>query len=241
MRRQLTLKDPYLSGDDIKEVQRALGFKGKAVDGDYGPDTASAVEEWKWRVGYPKRQINNRLGLLGLAWLFGEQPFPGHFARNAKARKGKPYASVNGIVRPLSSSPGSRSEFALVDGEGAPDRNGVKHHAGKDWFAPGRSPVRAPVNGTIIQALVRPSTTGQVFGGCVKIESARGKRVWVFRHCDPSRVREGQKVQAGQVVARVTPWRDGAPHAHIEVWKSRDADYKFEFMEDPMRFFKVFK
>jgi murein DD-endopeptidase MepM/ murein hydrolase activator NlpD len=241
MRRQLTLKDPFLAGDDVKEVQRALGFKGKAVDGDYGPDTSGAVEEWKWRVGYPKRQINNRLGLLGLAWLFGEEPFPGHFARNAKARKGKPYASVNGIVRPLSSSPGFRSEFALVDGEGAPDRKGVKHHAGKDWFAPGRSPVRAPVSGTIIQALVRPTTTGQVFGGCVKIEAARGKRVWVFRHCDPVKIREGQKVQAGQVVARVTPWRDGAPHAHIEVWKSRDADYRFEFMEDPMSLLKVFK
>jgi murein DD-endopeptidase MepM/ murein hydrolase activator NlpD len=241
MRRQLALMDPYLAGDDIKDVQRALGFKGKAVDGHFGPDTAGAVEEWKWRVGYPKRQINNRLGLLGLAWLFGEQPLPGHFARNAKVRKGKPYASVNGIVRPLSSPPGFRSEFALVDGEGAPDRKGVRHHAGKDWFAPGKSPVRAPVNGTIIQARVRPTTTGQVFGGTVKIEAARGKRVWVFRHCDPSRVREGQKVEAGQVVARVTPWRDGAPHAHIEVWKSRDADYRFELMEDPMKFFKAFK
>ena len=89
MRRQLTLKDPFLAGADVKEVQRALGFKGKAVDGDYGPDTASAVEEWKWRVGYPKRQINNRLGLLGIAWLFGEVPFPGHFARNSKAAEGE--------------------------------------------------------------------------------------------------------------------------------------------------------
>ena len=48
-------------------------------------------------------------------------------------------------------------------------------------------------------------------------------------------------MEAGQVVARVTPWRDGAPHAHIEVWKSRDADYRFEFMEDPMKYFKAFK
>jgi murein DD-endopeptidase MepM/ murein hydrolase activator NlpD len=68
-----------------------------------------------------------------------------------------------------------------------------------------------------------------------------GKRVWVFRHCDPARVRVGQRVEAGQVVARVTPWRDGAPHAHIEVWKSRDADYRIEFMEDPMKHFKPFK
>jgi hypothetical protein len=138
-------------------VQRALGFKGKAVDGDYGPDTAGAVEEWKWRVGYPKRQINNRLGLLGIAWLLGEVPFPGHFARNAKARKGKPYAFANGIVRPPSTSPGFRSEFELADGEGAPDRNGtasntmpgrtgsrrVGARSGRPW--PGRSSRRSCV------------------------------------------------------------------------------------------------
>jgi hypothetical protein len=39
MRRELALKDPYLGGDDIEEVERALGFKGKAVDGDYGPQS----------------------------------------------------------------------------------------------------------------------------------------------------------------------------------------------------------
>jgi murein DD-endopeptidase MepM/ murein hydrolase activator NlpD len=241
MRRQLTLRDPCLRGEDVKEVQRALGFTGNAVDGIFGSDTASAIEEWKWRSGYPKNQINNRLGLLGLAWLFGERPFPGHFTRNANARKGKPYASLKGLVRPLPTSPGTRSEFAVADAQGAPDRNGVKHHAGKDWFAPGRSPVRAPVAGTIVEAKVRPSTSGQVFGGTVKVEARRGKKVWVFRHCDPHNVKVGQSVNAGQVVARVAPWKDGAPHAHIELWKSRDANYRFEQMEDPMKYLKVFK
>jgi hypothetical protein len=42
------------------------------------------------------------------------------------------------------------------------------------------------------------------------------------------------------VVVRVTPWRDGAPRAHRGL-EERDADYRFELMEDPMRFFKVFK
>ena len=241
MRRQLTLKDPHLKGEDVKEVQRKLGFTGNAVDGVYGPDTASAIEEWKWRSGYPKNQINNRLGLLGLAWLFGEQPFPGHFTRNANQRKNKPFPSLNGLVRPLPTSPGFRSEFSVADGEGAPDRKGVKHHAGKDWFAPGHTPVRAPVAGTIVEAKVRPTTSGQVFGGCVKIEASRGKKVWVFRHCDPHKIKVGQAVKAGQVVARVTPWRDGAPHAHIELWKSRNANYRYEQMEDPMKYLKVFK
>jgi murein DD-endopeptidase MepM/ murein hydrolase activator NlpD len=242
VRRQLTLKDPFLEGEDINLVQVALGLKGDAVDGIFGSDTASAVEEWKWRVGYPKDRINSRLGLIGLAWLFGEEPLPGHFARNAKARKGKPYGAVQGIVRPLASPPGTRSEFSLVDAEGAADRNGVRHHAGKDWFAAGRSPLRAPVDGTVVEAKVRPRTTGQVFGGTVKIEAARGKKVWVFRHCNPvAGLRVGQKVKAGQVVAKVTPWRDGASHAHIELWKDRNADYRFERMEDPMRYLKVFR
>lgn len=241
MRRQLALRSPLLRGDDIKAVQRALGLTGDSVDGDYGSETAGAVEEWKWRSGYPKHQINSRLGLLGQAWLFGEEPFPPHFARNAKARKGKPFASAKGLVRPLPTSPGISSEFALADAEGAPDRNGVKHHAGKDWFAPGRSPVRAPVAGTVVEAKVRPTTVGQVFGGTVKIEATRGKKIWVFRHCDPLNVRVGQRVTAGQVVAKVTPWEGGAPHAHIELWKNRDANYRFEQMEDPMKYLKVFK
>jgi murein DD-endopeptidase MepM/ murein hydrolase activator NlpD len=234
------LKRPYLEGDDVKEIQRAIGLTGDSVDGSYGPQTAAAVEEWKWRVGYPKDQINNRLGLVGLAWLFGEQPFPPQFARNAKARAGKPYGSQDGLVRPLPTSPGTRSEFAIADAEGAPDSKGVKYHAGKDWFAPGRSPVRAPVGGAVVEAKVRPTTRGQIFGGTVKVESAKDKKVWVFRHCDPT-VQVGEKVQAGQVVAHVTPWEDGAPHAHIELWKDRNANYRFEQMEDPMTYLKIFK
>jgi len=241
MRRQLGLKNPPLGGDDIKEVQRKLGLTGASVTGSFDAETAAAVEEWKWRVGYPKDKINNRLGLLGLAWLLGDEPLPGRFAPNAKARKGKPFSSQDGLVRPLATSPGTSSEFNLADAEGAPDRHGAKHHAGKDWFAPGRSPVRAPVAGAIVEAKVRPTTTGQIFGGTVKIEASRGKKVWVFRHCDPLKISVGQKVRAGQVVAKVTPWRDGAPHAHIELWKSRDANYRFEQMEDPMKYLKIFK
>jgi murein DD-endopeptidase MepM/ murein hydrolase activator NlpD len=100
--------------------------------------------------------------------------------------------------------------------------------------------VRAPVTGKVLEAKVRPTTTGQVFGGTVKIEAIGNKKVWVFRHCDPT-VNVGQKVDAGEVVARVTPWRDGAPHAHIELWKSRNANYRYEQMEDPMKYFKVFR
>jgi hypothetical protein len=47
MRRQLSLEEPNLEGDDIADVQRALGFTGDDGDGFFGPQTALAVQEWK--------------------------------------------------------------------------------------------------------------------------------------------------------------------------------------------------
>ena len=51
MRRQLSLKEPNLEGDDVADVQRAVGLTGDDVDGVFGPVTALAVQEWKWRAG----------------------------------------------------------------------------------------------------------------------------------------------------------------------------------------------
>jgi murein DD-endopeptidase MepM/ murein hydrolase activator NlpD len=235
--RPLALKKPRLEGEDVKEIQRALGFAGDAVDGVYGPDTASAVELWKWAAGYPERRINNILGLRGQSWLLGHAELPADFKRRAEERLGRPFPSRDGIVRPISTNPGPSSEFLIPDPEGAPAKNGKRYHAAKDWFAAGGSPVRAPVAGTIVEAKVRKKRTGQVFGGTVKIEDADG-RVWVFRHVDPAGAEVGQRVEAGQMVARVTDWRDGADHAHIELWKTAAGGYALENMLDPMRFLR---
>lgn len=237
MRRQLALKNPPLTGDDVAEVQRRLGFDGNDADGVYGELTAAGVEEWKWETGYPQNKINAILGLWGQALLFGEIPAPADFQKRAAERKGKLYAATKGgIVRPLASDPGKWSEFKLADAEGAPANDGRRYHAGKDWFAPGGSPVRAPMAGTVVEAKVRKTNSGQIFGGTVKIQDAEGK-VWVFRHVDPKGVAVGQRVDPGQVVATVTRWRDGSPHAHIEVWRTLQGGYDYENMLDPMRFF----
>jgi murein DD-endopeptidase MepM/ murein hydrolase activator NlpD len=237
MARQLALMKPQLSGPDIEEVQRLLGFTGAAVDGVYGPDTAAAVEEWKWKVGYPADRINNILGLVGLALLRGAQAFPPDYAKRAKSREGLPFGarSAAGVVRPLATQPKHGSEFKIPDAEGAPANDGHRYHAGFDWFSPGGSPVRAPIAGTVVEAKVRKTNTGQIFGGTVKIQGADGK-VWVFRHVEPN-VAVGAAVKAGQLVATVTPWRDGAPHAHIELWKTLAGGYDFENMEDPRKYF----
>ena len=237
MARQLVLMRPQLSGPDIEDVQRLLGLTGDDVDGVYGAITAAAVEEWKWKVGYPGDRINNILGLVGLAYLNGTHPFPADYAKRAKDREGLPFGARNakGIVRPLATQPHKGSEFKLVDAEGAPANDGHRYHAGFDWFSPGGSPVRAPIAGTVIEAKVRRTNTGQIFGGTVKIQGADGK-VWVFRHVDPNVV-VGAAVKAGQIVAAVTPWKDGAPHAHIELWKTLAGGYDFENMEDPGKYF----
>jgi murein DD-endopeptidase MepM/ murein hydrolase activator NlpD len=236
-RRQLAVKHPHLSGDDIKEVQRKLGLRGNDVDGDYGPDTAARVEEWKWGFGYPVNRINAVLGLPGLALLFGEAEPPADFRNRAKERKGKRFLSArDGVVRPLNTAVPRFSEFTTPDAEGAPDNHGVKHHAGLDWFAPEGSVVRAPVAGSITEAKPSRGTSGQVFGGTAKIE-ASDRKLWVFRHVVPS-VRVGARVRAGQPVAAVSRWDDGAEHAHIEIWKTRAGGYDFENMLDPLKFFK---
>jgi murein DD-endopeptidase MepM/ murein hydrolase activator NlpD len=238
-RRQLALKKPFLKGEDVKKVQRKLGFTGNAVDGDYGPDTALAVQRWKWRVGFPENRINGTLGLPGLGLLFGEIQFPADFRDRAKKRKGKPFpgdAKHAGIVLPLNPPVPRFSEFAFVEPQGAPDKHGVKHHAGLDWRAPTGSVIRAPVGGRIIEAKRTNDTSGQVFGGTVKIE-AGDRKVWIFRHVVPN-VHVGDRVSGGQPVAAVSQWDDGPEHAHIEIRKTNAGGHIFENMLDPLPFFK---
>ncbi len=237
MHRQLALKDPHIEGADIEEVQRLLGFAGGDVDGDFGPITAHRVAEWKWQVGYPVNQINSTLGLPALRFLFGEVPFPADFARRAEERREKTFVPTkNGIVLPLPPPVPLRSEFAFVEPQGAPDKNGVRHHAGLDWFAPTGTVVRAPAAGRIIEANPSVGTSGQVFGGTAKIQ-AGDRKVWIFRHVVPA-VAVGARVTAGQPVAAVSRWDDGPEHAHIEIRKTNEGGHVFENMLDPLPFFR---
>ena len=226
-------EDDWLEGEDVEEVQRALGFRGRALDGIFGPDTALAVQAWKWRFGFPKGHVNGRLGLQGRAWLLGTAQQPADFRRRAEERKQMPLPMPkNGYVAPLPVGMGHGSEFRVVDAEGAPGPDGRKYHAAKDWFAPGGTPVRAPIEGTVCERKPSLKDRGQVFGGTVKIQE-RGGRVWVFRHVVP-RVQDGQKVAAGELVATVTPWKDGPPHVHIELWKTLAGGYRLDNMIDPV-------
>lgn len=138
-------------------------------------------------------------------------------------------------MSPLTTPMPAGSEFGIPDPEGAPDKRGRRFHAGKDWFAPEGSTVIAPITGLVIEAKPSRGTSGQVFGGTVKIQDAQG-RVFVFRHVVPG-VKAGQRVRAGVPVATVSPWTGGSPHAHIEVWRTRRGGYRYENLVDPVTVF----
>ena len=147
----------------------------------------------------------------------------------------RPPGGGGGLVSPLGTPIGGSSEFGVQDAEGAPGKGG-RYHAAKDWFAPAGAGVRSPWGGRVVEVKASRGNSGQVFGGTVKIERPDG-RVFVARHVDPRGVKVGQRVKPGQLVAAVSPWKGGSPHAHIEIWKSLRGGYRFENMIDPVRVF----
>jgi murein DD-endopeptidase MepM/ murein hydrolase activator NlpD len=205
---------------------------------DFGPDPAGVPEA-------PRASLASRV-------------LAGEFAVNTpKVRPGKPPVApqrgvtgapvtpgvlpskpvrIGRFVAPLSTRLSSGSEFASPDAEGAPSARGGRYHAAKDWFAPARSAVRSPWGGRVVEVKASRGNSGQVFGGTVKVQRADGV-VFVARHVDPRRVRVGQRVSPGQVVAGVSPWTGGSPHAHIEVWRTLGGGYNFENMIDPATVF----
>jgi peptidoglycan hydrolase-like protein with peptidoglycan-binding domain len=208
-------------GDAVRELQQQLarhGFSPGRIDGVFGSNTQSAVHRFQAARGL---EVDGIVGPRTWAALRSNDVFI------------PPPLSSGGVHRPIDARLTPNSEFALVDAEGAPDARGVRHHAGKDWFAPGGAPVRSPIAGTIVEVRASRGNTGQVFGGTVKIQGADG-RVWVFRHVDPQGVSVGQRVNAGQTVATITDWRSGPDHAHIELWRTLGGGYRFENMIDPM-------
>ena len=147
--------------------------------------------------------------------------------------------SSTGLVKPVDFKLTAGSSFAVPDTEGAPANNGTKFHAAKDWFAPAGTAVRSPVDGKIVEVRASVGNSGQIFGGVVKVQANDGK-VWVFRHVDPGNVRVGQRVDAGDRIAKVTNWTGGSDHTHVELWKTFSGGYDYENMIDPMKYLNKF-
>lgn len=147
------------------------------------------------------------------------------------------YGSVNGVVRPLPTKIGTR-DYGYPDPEGQSGR-----HLAHDWFAPGNTPVAAPVGGTVFRVRAddspgRAASGGkQVFGGSVYIKDTSG-RVWVFRHLEnPQKYTQaGRRISAGQRIGGAKQW-GSSPHTHIELYSPGPYEYSSARAMDPHAFF----
>lgn len=136
------------------------------------------------------------------------------------------------VARTSYGRPGYRDfAFDLPDPEGMYPRP-PGYHGAVDWFANPLEVARAARAGIVVEVVPSKGGNGlQVFGGTVKVQEPDGI-VWVYRHTDP-RVKVGQRIEVAQVVARVTDWRYGPDHAHIEIWRSLAGGYNIGNAIDP--------
>lgn len=104
-------------------------------------------------------------------------------------------------------------------------------HGGVDWFAPADHPIKAPGDGRVVRVDPSRGERGQVFGGVLAIEQPDGV-AWLMRHVVPE-APLGSTARAGDRVARVSPWRDGAPHLHLECLRAWPSTYSFSETFDP--------
>lgn len=95
--RELRLNTPYMKGEDVRAVQKALKVKR---DGEYGPATASAVAAWKWRAGYARKDINNGIGIRGQRYLLDAKnyPLPDSYRDRARKRLKAGYKEGQGLA-----------------------------------------------------------------------------------------------------------------------------------------------
>ncbi len=85
-------------------------------------------------------------------------------------------------------------------------------HQGLDIAAPIGTPIRVPLDGTVVD-----SGPAGGFGQWVRVEHADGT-VTVYGHISRSLVRVGESVSAGEVIAEVgNEGRSTGPHLHFEV------------------------
>lgn len=102
----------------------------------------------------------------------------------------------------------------------------MKFHEGVDFSAPVGTEIYATGDGTIEKI----SKSKRAYGHSVMIDHGFGYKTF-YAHCDEIRVKKGQKVTRGQVIATVgNTGKSTAPHLHYEVRKNNKAI-------DPINFF----
>lgn len=97
-----------------------------------------------------------------------------------------------------------------------------EHHNGTDFSVPDKTPIYAVCDGVIVEGNERAAGSVSGFGNWIWQDSQREHDIDVIyghmRHAD-IRVRKGQRVQAGQLIALVgSEGQSTGPHLHIEFW-----------------------
>ncbi len=123
-----------------------------------------------------------------------------------------PFIGADGFCSPIGENWRSAvtSEFGYRND---PFTGKISGHSGIDLGMPKGTPVCSALNGTVL--LVRYSTTG--YGYHVIVDHGGGF-VTLYAHCSKILVSEGEKVKAGQEIAKVgTTGRSTGNHLHFEI------------------------
>ena len=137
------------------------------------------------------------------------------------------------VAQTPSLSPLRGAEFVLTSPFGtrrSPFTKKPDFHAGLDLAAQVGTAIRAPADGQVVFAgrfPLRQSVSWWRFGNMVALR--HGDRfITLFGHCDEVKVRQGARVEQGDVIATVgnTGWST-SPHLHYEV-RHRREDGTFE-------------
>lgn len=145
-------------------------------------------------------------------------------------------SSIGGVFAPLPTSAPTSSGYNIPDGpEGVPTGTGSDIHGGLDWFAPAGTVLVAPFGGRVVEAKRSGDSSGQVYGGTVKVQDPRSGLVFVARHVNPG-VQVGDTIAGGSPIARVAAWAGGSTHAHLELWRTLTGGYTASNLLDPFRY-----
>ncbi|MFQ5527515.1 MAG: M23 family metallopeptidase [Thermoanaerobaculia bacterium] len=120
-------------------------------------------------------------------------------------------------------SPLRSRDFVLTSPFGtrrSPFTKKIDFHPGVDLAAPVGTPIYAPADGIVVYAgryPLRQSVSWWRYGNLVAMRNG-DSFITLFGHCDEIRVRNGQKVSQGTIIATVgnTGWST-SPHLHYEV------------------------
>lgn len=129
-------------------------------------------------------------------------------------------------------SPLDSLEFVLTSPFGkrtSPFTKEIDFHAGIDLAAAVGTPIHAPADGVVAfsgRYPLRQSVSWWRYGNLVALRNG-DRFITLFGHCDEIKVRGGQRVKQGDIIATVgnTGWSTN-PHLHYEVRRLKDGEFQ---------------